>query len=204
MKDLCYWKYGPPSSDDEWVGRTIKNAFGIDETVVMQVSHWKLLDWLSDQGSNMQQWIVDADMARHHAKYTLSLSQEIIRSLVHAEKKLFFEGKECPLFINPDGYKKPSESKESGTSATRELTDAKGEKVSVTLLDNYWRLFDWLGRHEMDMDHWVKEKDVTRDKGNMILSLQSEIMLCLRDEERQRFLDGRPCPLCISPNGYAL
>lgn len=90
--------------EDEYVGRGLKNAFGIKETIVMPERHWKYYDWLAEQGSDMEQWVVDADMARHKPDYWLSLSNQIIYSLFHSEKRRYLSGKECPLFIEPNGY----------------------------------------------------------------------------------------------------
>ncbi len=90
--------------DDEWVGRQLKNAFDVEETVVMQVKHWKYFDWLAERGSDMEQWVKDADMARHKATYHVSLGDKMVRNLFHSEKRRYLSGKQCPLFISPSGH----------------------------------------------------------------------------------------------------
>lgn len=103
---MRHWLTKPLLPDDEWVGRQLKNAFDVEETVVMQVKHWKYFDWLAERGSDMEQWVKDADMARHKEAYTMSLSTKMCVNLFHSEKRRYLSGKQCPLFISPNGYSK--------------------------------------------------------------------------------------------------
>jgi len=86
-KDLTYWRNRPPDPDSEWVGRTVRNAFDVDETLVLQAKHWRHFDWLEQQGSDMEQWVKDADIGRHKKWYSLSLSGEMQYSLYLSLRK---------------------------------------------------------------------------------------------------------------------
>ena len=186
----------------EWIGRNLKGALGVEETVVMQRKYWEFFDYLIDIGGDMDKWVVDADLVRHQTCNKNDLSAEVMASLRRFERAQYLKNANLPLFISPRGYVRPAVDKDTPPVSERVVTDSTGQKIKVKLQESYWHFFDWLACHEMDMDQWVKDADISRHKGDLVITLQSEIMLNLRKEERQRFFDGRPCPLYIRPDGY--
>lgn len=60
-----YLENQPKLSGTEAVGRFVKNAFDVEERVVLPESYWRYVDWAaSDQGEDMEAWIKRCDMYR--------------------------------------------------------------------------------------------------------------------------------------------
>lgn len=190
----------------EFVGRSVKNAFGVDETVVLPEGHWKHFDWLTAQGINMDIWVKNADLDRHRPEYKTSFSGELESVLRMDEKRRYLSGIHCPLFISPDGYKGKIEKYEiperletDNDPIQRLLINMLGLEVSVTLFGKYWRYFDWLSE-KGDMEKWVIDADIERR--NRDQTLDEEMTRSLREHEKVNHLNGVKLPLFITQSGY--
>lgn len=70
----------PKLSGTQAGGRFIKNAFGVEEKVVLPESYWRYLDWLADEdGVNTARYIVDCDKDRGDT----TLSENLMYWLYH-------------------------------------------------------------------------------------------------------------------------
>ncbi len=88
--------------DEQYVGRKIKNALGVDEVVTLPMRHWKHFDWLASKGYNMNKWSAKLDIGRHNYEgFKISFSAYMEMQLVSDEAKRHRAGEDVPLFINP-------------------------------------------------------------------------------------------------------
>lgn len=68
----------PKLKGTETLGRFVKNAFGIDERVVLPKSYWQYVDWLvAEQNINVEAYIIDCDKERGE----LTLSENLMEWL---------------------------------------------------------------------------------------------------------------------------
>ena len=88
--------------DGEWIGRNVKNAFGIDEVIRLPQSHWKHFDWLASIGADMDEFTMGCDVNRHiQQRYMISFSGYVCKMLVKDEARRHRAGDDIPLHINP-------------------------------------------------------------------------------------------------------
>ncbi|MBU1828484.1 MAG: hypothetical protein KJ731_08410, partial [Alphaproteobacteria bacterium] len=83
---------------EEAVVRDVANALGETVPLVLKRGSWKYLDWLGRQGTNVDQFIIDADHLRHEPKWkgrTLTGMLELL--LREDEKKRYFSNEPSPL-----------------------------------------------------------------------------------------------------------
>ncbi len=81
----------------------------------------------------------------------------------------------------------------------RSLTNEFGQKETVVLHKNYWDYYDWLVDEGFDMDEWVARAVLIRPHD---LCLSEHIMLCLWQDECNRYRNGQKCPPSSPPLGY--
>lgn len=83
--------------------RYVKNAFGIDEAIMLPGSHWKHYDWLKSIGFDVEEFTKNCDLWRHEiTDFNVDLAGYIEMALVEDEAKRHRAGEDVPLFINPD------------------------------------------------------------------------------------------------------
>ncbi len=208
MSKLQYWKELPPNPDYERVGRIVKNAFGEDETVVMERRFWKHFDWLEQQGNDMAVWVKNADFDRHKPEYQNSLRREIMRSLKVDEERRYLSNMTCPMFIEPDGYNAPRQKFELPERLAtdnewfdRPLKNMFGLEVTVSMPGKYWRMYDWLIQIGADVDRFLCEADMLARKKN--ISLGEALMNGFHLSEKVNYLKGKNHPLFLSGSGYS-
>lgn len=195
-------------TDHEWFERNLVGKIGVEIPVSMQGRHWRYFDWIAEKNIDMDSWVIAADFETVNSKR--SLATEMMGALRKHERDHFlngnsFMGDKLPLFISPNGYMDIDLRKRLNEGVSRNFSTAKGKKMTVSMPKNYWRYFDWLGKQGINMDQWVEDADNARYKeGGMILSLRSELMLGLREDEKTRFKSDEDSPLYINPNGYKL
>ena len=86
----------------EWIARNVKNAFGVDESIQLPVSHWKHFDWLTSIGADMDKFTMECDVNRHiDQPYRICFSGYVEKMLVRDEARRDRAGEEVPLHINP-------------------------------------------------------------------------------------------------------
>ena len=90
----------PKSGGYEPVGRTYRNAFGIDEVVVLHKNYWIYVDWLVDHGIDIQEWITECDKHREDK----TLSENFMEWLYWDECDRHRNGKLTPTYSPPLGY----------------------------------------------------------------------------------------------------
>lgn len=180
------------NADDEEVGRKVKNAFGLDEIIVMPSRYWKYYDWLADKGLDMDEWVKQRDIERHNhscggRKFQFSLPTQVKAALSHSEQERYLNGLEVPLFIRPSGYEKVDTPPEGEVDVAREVLDCDGKTVSVVMPSRYWKYFDWLARQGNDMVKWVQDIDFNRKQGERVYELYCLLMNSLREDEKRRY-----------------
>ena len=84
----------------EPMGRNYKNAFGIDETIILPKNYWEYVDWLVDNGIDIQEWITECD--KHRDEKTLS--ENFMEWLHWDECERHREGSLTPSNIPPLGF----------------------------------------------------------------------------------------------------
>lgn len=86
----------PKLSGTESVGRFVKNAFGIDEKVVLPESYWRYADWLKDtEHIDLAAYIVDCDKERG----AFTLSENLMEWLYFDMKERQRTGLHLPDFL---------------------------------------------------------------------------------------------------------
>lgn len=87
------------------IRRDVTDATG--ESVVVQLPRgcWQYLDWLGKQGTDVTQYIIDADRLREQPEWKKKTLRGVLELLLRAdEKKRYFSDEPSPLYICPDGY----------------------------------------------------------------------------------------------------
>lgn len=195
-------------TDNDWFEREIEVSNGKKYQISMQGKYWRYFDWLLEKDGNLDGTIISA--AEQTATTEMSIGEGLMKGLRRHERDHYLDGNriweyKVPLFISPNGYLDINLPKERNSGIAREFIDAKGDVVSIRLPKSYWQYFDWLAKQVDDMDQWVKEACVSRHKSkNRVLSLDSEIKILLREDEKRRFKSDEPSPLFINPDGYDL
>ena len=90
----------PAHSDYEPVARIYKNAFGIDETIILHQNYWNYFDWLIKQGEDMDEWVQECDLYRDDK----SLSENLMEWLYWDECERHRKGLNVPSEMPPYGY----------------------------------------------------------------------------------------------------
>lgn len=85
--------------------RDVVDATGETVQVNMARGCWKYLDWLGRQGTDVAQFIIDADRMRKEPEWKgRTLKGMLDHLLLEDEKKRYFSDDPSPLYICPDGY----------------------------------------------------------------------------------------------------
>lgn len=190
--------------DAEWVGRFVKNAFGVDESISLPITHWKHFDWLAEIGTDMDQFTMDCDVNRHiNQPYRISFSGYVCKKLVRDEARRHRAGEDVPLFINPDRPLEIEETPFHKEVIVREVVVSTGETVPVPMERGCWKYLDWLGRHGIDTTQFIIDADVTRQEPKWkYYTLKGFLERLLREDEKKRYFSDEPSPLFINPDGY--
>jgi len=87
------------------IRRDVTDATGETVTVQLPRGYWQYLDWLGKQGTDVTQYIIDADKLREQPEWKKKTLRGVLQLLLHAdEKKRYFSDEPSPLYICPDGY----------------------------------------------------------------------------------------------------
>lgn len=89
----------------ECLARDVVDSTGATVQVSMSRGCWKYLDWLECKGTDIAQYIIDADLLRQEPQWkgrTLRGMLDVL--LLEDEKKRYFSNEPSPLYINPQGY----------------------------------------------------------------------------------------------------
>ena len=102
------------------------------------------------------------------------------------------------------GPLKDAENEEVG----RNIKSAFGVDEIVVMPVRYWKYYDWLASKGLDMDAWVKERDIERHgytygDFKFQFSLQTQLKKMLVLSEKERYLRNMEVPLFIRPSGYS-
>ncbi|MEM7544179.1 MAG: hypothetical protein AAF367_01460 [Pseudomonadota bacterium] len=95
----------------EYIGRKVKNAFGVEEVAVMPQSSWNYFDWCVEQGWDMEEWTQVVDRAR---KPELTIGDNMWGALWKLECSRYKQGRSCPPGSPPEGYEDFLEGLETG------------------------------------------------------------------------------------------
>lgn len=88
--------------DEQYIGRMVRSALGVDERVELPRRHWKHYDWLAENGRDMNDWTAKLDIERHrHKGFNITLQAYIEMALVQDEARRHRAAENVPLFINP-------------------------------------------------------------------------------------------------------
>jgi 3-methyladenine DNA glycosylase AlkD len=90
----------PKSEGYEVIGRTYKNAFGVDETIILHKNYWDYVDWLVENGIDIQEWITECDKYRDDKP----LSENFMEWLYWDECERHRSGTHTPTDNPPLGY----------------------------------------------------------------------------------------------------
>lgn len=86
--------------DYEATGRMLKNAFGMDELIVLHKNYWIYFDWLAEQGQDMTEWVVECDKHRG----ATCLGESLMEWLYWDECDRHRQGHPVPSDTPPLGY----------------------------------------------------------------------------------------------------
>jgi hypothetical protein len=90
----------PKSEGYEVIGRTYKNAFGVDEIITLHQNYWDYVDWLVGKGIDIQEWIIECDKNRDDK----SLSENLMEWLYWDECDRHRTRSATPTGTPPIGY----------------------------------------------------------------------------------------------------
>jgi hypothetical protein len=92
---------------DEKIGRTVTNAFGQPELVVMEWRSWQYYDWLSreSRGMPIDEWVRECDLSRGNASLSEALEDWIFLEFRAREK----DGKPRPPYLPQQGKLVPGD-----------------------------------------------------------------------------------------------
>lgn len=97
----AYLRKHTKSASSEPVGRTYKNAFGVDEIIVLPRNYWNYVDWLNTRLEvDIQDWIVECDKHRDDK----TLSENLMEWLYWDECDRHRNGHHTPTLRPPIGY----------------------------------------------------------------------------------------------------
>jgi len=204
--------------ENEKIGRLVKGALGINETLVLEKRYWRHYDWLADQGEDMSLWAQEADICRLGNECFATWESAVSTLLRTDERKRFYLGLDCPLLINPGGYGIPDDLSVSeirlierlptdNELVERKYQNALGVEVPIQIPGKYWRHLDWIC--ELSGEHmaqeWVTHAEF--DRSNPNISLAEKLKFHLGQHEEDFYLDymgniDLELPMYISPIGY--
>jgi hypothetical protein len=93
----------PPHKQE--IRRNVTDSTEATVTVQLPRGYWEYLDWLGNRGTDIAQYIIEADKLREQPNWkgrTLRGMLQIL--LLEDEKKRYFSDEPSPLFIRPEGY----------------------------------------------------------------------------------------------------
>jgi hypothetical protein len=83
-----YLEKQPKVSGTEIVGRIVKNAFDMDEKVVLPATYWRYIDWVAeDQGEDMEAWIKNCDLNRNDKTLSENLMEWLYWDMMDRREK---------------------------------------------------------------------------------------------------------------------
>ena len=188
----------------EWAGRLVKNAFGVDEAIRLPETHWKHFDWLASKGADMDKFTMECDVNRHNnPMYQTDLSRYICSMLVRDEARRHRAGEDVPLFINPDRPITLEKTPYHEECIPRDVIDASGETVQISMSRGRWKYLDWLERKGPDVAQYIIDADNMRKKPEWKgRTLKGMLDVLLLEDEKKRYFSDEPSPLYICPEGY--
>lgn len=77
------------------------------DTVMLKLprGHWQYLEWLGKKGTDVHQYIIDADNLRQQPKWKNKTLRGVLEILLREDEKRRYQTDDpSPLFISPDGY----------------------------------------------------------------------------------------------------
>lgn len=195
----------PMREGNEFVGRTIENAFGAEEVVRLPKVWWEYYDWCIEVADlDMVEWIKYMDK---HRLADVSFDLYLWRSLWEHECRRYYHGHHVPTLTPPEGYvdfvedlEKEDECPKRHVSIKRQLQNAEGDEEAVEMQSKHWQYFDYLVECGGDMVKWVHQADLARTKTQHTLS--AELISSLIRHERKSYLERGDQPLFISLKGY--
>lgn len=100
--------YSPPEEkpfSEQDVPREVINASGETVAIHLPRKYWRYFDWLGTQGTDLAQYIVDADLKSKEQGWKWNTLMGTVRFwLEEDEERRFMSDEESPLFIEPEGY----------------------------------------------------------------------------------------------------
>lgn len=204
--------------ENEKIGRNVKGALGVDETLVLEKRYWRYYDWLAEQGEDMSLWTQEADICRLGNECFATWERAVSHLLITDERKRFHLELDCPLLISPGGYNVPDNLSISeiriierlpndNELVERKYQNALGVDVSIQIPGKYWRHLDWIceqaGEHLAQ--EWVTHAEFDRSDPNVTLA--EKLKFHLAQHEENIYLDymgniDLELPMYISPIGY--
>ncbi len=77
----------PKVKGTDVVGRFVKNAFDIEEKVVLPSCYWRYIDWATeDQGEDMEAWIKRCDLYREDKTLSENLMEWLYWDMTERER----------------------------------------------------------------------------------------------------------------------
>ena len=87
---------------DEWVCGKVKNAFGLDETIILERLYWMFMDWLADNEIDIPKFIVDCDLAKGPHPLQTVVRENLYYELIRREDdRDDFPSWAVPIFEDP-------------------------------------------------------------------------------------------------------
>ncbi|WP_298959437.1 hypothetical protein [uncultured Roseibium sp.] len=84
-----YLENQPKLSGTEAVGRFVKNAFGVDEKLVLPQSYWRYVDWLVEaENVEIDRYIVDCDNERGDRTLSENLMEWLYFDMTERKKAI--------------------------------------------------------------------------------------------------------------------
>lgn len=188
----------------EWTGRLVRNAFGVDEVIRLPEPHWKHFDWLASIGADMDKFTMDCDLKRHdNPMFHTSFSGYVEIMLVNDEARRHRAGDDVPLFINPNRSTSVKKIPHHQECIARDVVDATGATVTVSMSRGRWKYLDWLECKGTDIAQYIIDADLLRQepqwKGRTLKGMLDVLLL---EDEKKRYFSNEPSPLYINPKGY--
>jgi len=182
--------------ENEKIGRKVKGALGVGETLVLESRYWRYYDWLAEQGMDMSLWTQEADICRLGNQCFATWESAVSILLRTDERKRFYLNIDCPLLINPGGYEIPEDLSineiriidrlpTDNTNIERQYKSAIGVDVPVQMPGKFWRHLDWiceLGGSHLAQE-WVTHADFDQSVPNKTLSEKLIALLSIHEED---------------------
>jgi hypothetical protein len=195
------------STHEDVVSRPLPLFSGAVEIVEMPRKYWLHIEFLVQIGTNFRSWANEENEKRLETEPNKSLSDYLKDALSQSEERHFLRNSDIPLFINPEGYQKPSFKVWDSARfinqnySERSVMNALGEQETVSLSKKHWQHFDWLAQSKkQDMDKWTSKIDIGRHKyDGFNVTFEGYLEMQLVQDESRRHQAGEVVPLFINP-----